>query len=83
MFMCVVHQKSVINLDLTWKKSFLIYCKKFYTTGLRIEVFERFFISFDLPNGLEMMNARSNDDDPGTIKHFHLCKVVFTRAGRL
>jgi hypothetical protein len=24
MFMCVVHQKSVINLDLTWKQSFLI-----------------------------------------------------------
>jgi len=23
MFMCVVHQKSVINLDLTWKQSFL------------------------------------------------------------
>jgi hypothetical protein len=24
MFMCVVHQKSVINLDLAWKQSFLI-----------------------------------------------------------
>jgi len=24
MFMCVVHQKSVNKLDLTWKQSFLI-----------------------------------------------------------
>jgi hypothetical protein len=28
MFMCVVNLKSVNKLDLTWKQSFLILCKK-------------------------------------------------------
>jgi hypothetical protein len=31
MFMCIVHQKSVNKLDLTWKQSFLIYV---YSIGI-------------------------------------------------